>query len=325
MPQTGVNLSIHICQWNNSYEFFLKLLKETKVSVFPGKCSGVDSGCWVRISYALPDEQLHEGLQRVIRFIKKNDVYSKCKDNVLYYRYLIEIGHYARYKWLNFWRHIDDVYQLMKKIYLMKAEIISSKANTLFEKLSYLHDCGKVISVRLAAVHRIWKNQIQNINDWNRFTDIELLGLKKDLLDGKTFSIDDLLKMVSEDHLYFDLIDFNKNYSPNDEEIRKRMFETYEDNDEAIRLLKRPIPILSNKSSFEDIALALLDISDKCSDYLFGDEISVSNLFKSLYKKEKYVCNRYGSDQATNFQIHLEFNISRHNLKMFLFDKKLND
>lgn len=318
VPQTGVNLSIRISQWDDSYDFFLNLLNETKVSVFPGKCSGIDSGCWVRISYALPDEILHTGIKRIISFLKKHDIYSKCVSSNLYYHYLIENGHYTRYEWLSFWRHIDAVYQCMKNIYLIKHERIEAKTNILFENLSYLHDCGKVISVRLAAVHRIIHNQAHNANNWNCFTDIELLGLKKKLLAGRTFSIDELLAKVSEYHMYFDLLDYDKSYSPNDEDIRMRIFADNKEDIIAIQLLKRPIPVLSATSCIEDIALALLDISDKCSDYLLIDSFTKDKLIEALDKKEQYVYRRYSNGSKNDNTINSDFQIAKHNLNYFI-------
>ncbi len=318
VPETGVNLSIHIAQWDDSYQFFLELLKEKKVSVFPGKCSGIDSGCWVRVSYAVSDEVLHSGINALILFLEEQDVYSKVISTPLYYHYLVERGGYLRYPWLNFFGHLRAVYQTMKWLYALGERKLSDDLDTLFEEMSFLHDCGKVISVRLASVHRIWKKQEQGTRSMETFSDLELLGQKKMLLSGVKFSQDELKNMVGKENEFWDLIEWEKGYSPNDEAVRDKIFSESQVENRAISLLKKRVSFLGDESDTDSVYIALLDIADKLSDYTLLEADSIDILIEKLRDKETYVIGRYGYDEQSNKKIHEEFQLTEHNLRYWV-------
>lgn len=314
-PETGVNFSAQITQKDNSYRFFRDLLHDEKVSIFPGACSGLDCGCWIRISYAIPNGLLKKGMRRVVSFLVGNDIRAICLKNQLYKKILIEIGLYDRFPELNFYGHIAEVYEAMKCICRMSGREISNAGKKMMQQLAFLHDAGKVISVCLASFHRIVKLQKCRKAAWDKYSDVELFGLKSRLLSGEVFSFEKLLSLAPELIEYSNLIDFSKSYSPSDNLVRTFVFRKSGADLPVIRLLQVPIPILKKDSKEADFLLAVLDIADKCSDYIPKGCESVNEILVALSKKEVYVGRRYRPKSVAEKElIRNDFEKSRLNL-----------
>ena len=313
-PDTGVNLSLQIAQSDNSYRFFKELLRHKKVSVFPGACSGIDSGCWVRISYAIPEKSLKNGVDRLVSWLRGSDVRKMCLNNKIYRKILIEVGLYDEFPELNFYGHLSDVYNAMTIICRMSRRIISRNGMALMRQLAFLHDAGKVISVQLAAIQRIVRLQRSGKNEWTQYTDVELFGLKNRLVSGAVFSLEDLLSVYPVLKKYERLIDFTSNYSPNDEVVRASVFEESGLSLPVMHLLGEATPLLDKDSDEHHFLLSLLDIADKCSDYI-QDCSSMVDLFSALDKKKAYVMRRYRPESMSEKrQIIADFKKSRMNL-----------
>ncbi len=320
-PDTGVNLSLQIAQSDNSYRFFKELLRHKKVSVFPGACSGIDSGCWVRISYAIPEKSLKNGVDRLVSWLRGSDVRKMCLNNKIYRKVLIEVGLYDEFPELNFYGHLSDVYNAMTIICRMSRRIISRNGMALMRQLAFLHDAGKVISVQLAAIQRIVRLQRSGKNEWTQYTDVELFGLKNRLVSGAVFSLEDLLSVYPVLKKYERLIDFTSNYSPNDEVVRASVFEESGLSLPVMHLLGEATPLLAKDSDEHHFLLSLLDIADKCSDYI-QDCSSKVDLLSALDKKKAYVMRRYRPESMSEKkQIIADFKKSRMNLDTIITAK----
>ena len=68
-PNTGVNLFVLIDCNKSSYSFYEDLIKEKGVAVFPGICSGLDRGCWLRITVSGNYQNLVEGVMRIKEYL----------------------------------------------------------------------------------------------------------------------------------------------------------------------------------------------------------------------------------------------------------------
>ncbi len=318
VPETGVNMSICIAQNDDSYRFFLSLLNDKKVAVFPGSCSGIDSDCWVRISYAIADNILEDGFLRLKQYLQEHDVYSRVLQVPVYYSCLIQYGEYLRYSELNFFGHIDEVHSCMKKIWTWSGKKMNGEIESLCESLSYLHDAGKVISVRLAALQRVASGLFKTNMDWSSYSDLELLGLKSQLQRGEKFSWEELLSFISEEERSFvDLISWDRPYSPNDELVRERLFKQIGGSYTAIKMLQKGVPELNASSSMNDCMCAVLDIADKCSDYLNLESLTLQNIYAALEKKQSYVIKRYAEgDKIALSEINNAFDRARRNVSV---------
>lgn len=315
VPRTGVNMSFSVSQNEDSYKFFLSLLQEKKVALFPCVCSGIDKGCWMRISYATSDKILNEGFNRLLGYLEEHDSYTRALHVPIYKTCLIKYGEYCKYPSLNFFGHIDNVYVCMKKIWEWSGRVMNNEINALCENLSFLHDAGKVISVRLAALHRIVCCLSERSVDWSIYSDVELLDIKSRLISGEEFTYDELLTLLSKEELeYVDLIIWEQQYSPNDESIRNRLFEKVGESNTAIELLKGNIPTLNTDSNINECIYAVMDIADKCCDYLDCGQLSIQNVYKAFDMKQFYVIKRYAGDsEERKLEIKLEFDRARHN------------
>lgn len=318
VPETGVNMSICIAQNDDSYRFFLSLLNDKKVAVFPCSCSGIDSDCWVRISYAIADDILEDGFLRLKQYLQEHDVYSRVLQVPIYYSCLIQHGEYLRYPELNFFGHIDEVHSCMKKIWTWSGKKMNSEIESLCESLSYLHDAGKVISIRLAALQRVASGMFKTDMDWGLYSDLELLGLKTQLQRGDRFSFEQLLSFISEEERSFvDLIVWDQPYSPNDELVRERLFKQIGGSHTAIEMLQKGVPELNASSSMNDEMCAVLDIADKCSDYLNLESLTLQSINDALAKKQSYVIKRYaGKNKKVLSEINNAFDRTRKNVSI---------
>lgn len=81
IPETGVNVFVRIKTDLSSYDFFKQLLLSKKIAVFPGICSGVENGCWVRITAGVSREQLETGVAGLISFLKESYI-SDCMKRI---------------------------------------------------------------------------------------------------------------------------------------------------------------------------------------------------------------------------------------------------
>lgn len=71
-PQGAFYYFLDISKYGmNSYDFSLRLLKEARVCVVPGRYFGEDCDHYIRLSYACSNADLKEGLTRMHAFIKK--------------------------------------------------------------------------------------------------------------------------------------------------------------------------------------------------------------------------------------------------------------
>lgn len=316
IPETGVNMSVCIAQKDDSYRFFLSLLNEKKVAVFPCNCAGIDKDCWVRISYAISGQTLEDGFNRMLQYLKEHDMYTRVMKVPIYETCLIQYGEYTKYPWLNFFGHIDDVYGCMKRIWAWSGKTMNDELEKLCESMSFLHDAGKVISVRLAALHRVVVGLKQGNMDWHSFEDFELLGLQSRLLKGEKFTYEQLLTFISEEERkYVDLISWDQPYSPNDEKVRNRIFERTGNAHPAMGLLQRDVPELNGVSTINDYMQAVLDIADKSCDYLTFEPLTFQKILDAIEKKQCYAIKRYareGTETVSN--IKRAFDIARHNV-----------
>ena len=318
VPETGVNMSVCIAQNDDGYRFFLSLLNEKKVAVFPCNCAGIDRDCWVRISYAISDQTLEDGIDRLLQFLQEHDVYTYVVQVPIYETCLIQLGEYAKYPWLNFFGHIDEVYGCMRRIWNWSGRIMDGETEKLCESLSFLHDAGKVISVRLAALHRVVVGLAKDNTDWSSYADFELLGLQGRLIKGEKFTYEQLLTLLSkEERDYVDLISWDQPYSPNDELVRKRIFDQTNNVHPAMELLQREVPELDRYSSDNDCLYAVLDIVDKCCDYLTFESLTFQKICEALEKKQTYVLKRYaGNSQKALVEVNHAFDKARNNLSV---------
>ncbi|MGR6765252.1 pyridoxal phosphate-dependent aminotransferase [Paenibacillus sp. T2-29] len=305
VPDTGINIFVKINSRLSSYDFFLELLKNKKVAVFPGICSGVNQSCWIRITIGVKRSFLEYGITQLISFLKEQFVISLYeKDPSLKY-ILHDIGRYTEFKDINFHTHLYDV--LEKAFFLRKKNLKYHLKDDLLVDLCLCHDAGKVASVITSRIANIVK--IQECYDpipanlLNEYRDDELLYLKDDLLMGQRFEKSYFLNKYNFLNYFNEVIDWESNTTQKDtlftNYILVMCIEEYPDQEcryqKIMNILNKGILQINllNLEQEIDPYVILLDISDKLADFKIEKVFLFDNLKRKLDMKKKYVIWRY--------------------------------
>ncbi|NTU98892.1 pyridoxal phosphate-dependent aminotransferase [Candidatus Falkowbacteria bacterium] len=337
VPETGINVFVRLNLPSDSYGFFRKLLLKKRVAVFPGICSGVDGGAWVRITVGVSKETLIKGLEGLISCLKEEFAANAISNDHLYYAALMDWGGYGVVDNIDFSSHLYDVCRntmvLRKHLNVRIEEQLND--SDLFD-LVMCHDAGKVVSVLVWRMRRVLRLQKRYARTpqriLGRWRDEDLLGWKDKLARGCPVGLDEFYECFPFVSKFKSVIDWDSAKPQKDTVFTRYILENLQEKTagESERI-GRILAAISKEVwdipqdgqlSAAEISAIILDAADKVADFELENTPSRAQVIAYLRQKEKYAKRRYGkADGLPTSAISKEFKIIKRLIdKVFDFE-----
>jgi aspartate/methionine/tyrosine aminotransferase len=340
IPDTGINILVKLNSDLNSYEFFRKLLVKKGVAVFPGICSGVKDGCWVRITVGVKRDLLVDGLEKLIDFLKSEHIKKVVASDGFYRKVLLDWGGYGRCDNIDFSSHLYDVYHnalILRKRLIDPAKICQDSKE--LSDIALCHDAGKVVSVLVWRMHRVMRLQQRYDNVprkiLDKWRDEDLLGYKAELASGQPVSLADFYGRFPFVKRFEPVIAWNVQKPLKDVVFTKFILEQIlaesgadkERVEKILAILSREVGAIpsENQLSPVDVGAVFFDVADKLADFNLTECVSRKDVICHLRRKEQYVKHRYGkADGYPTKEISHEFEkITKLVNRLFVFEESL--